>query len=307
MKKASITFLLAVTTAICFGQTNKLENTGNVGIGTNTPSSLFEISSSGGTITSDGSGMTFNRINNSCGVWLQLGNNGIGHWTMKNGLDGCGNLGDLNFINAGQNHVFTLKQSGFVGVGTTNPTALFEVASDGGSFKTVGNGIKINRSNASCGVLVELGNNGNVDWILKNGLNGCGNLGDLNFINANQYHALTIKQNGNIGVGITNPDSRLAVDGKIRSEEVKVEIINGPDYVFEPDYELRTLKETKEYIVENKHLPEIPPAKEMEANGVDLGDMNMRLLKKIEELTLYQIQLMEEMEVMKKELQELKK
>ncbi|MFH6982779.1 myosin/kinesin family protein [Marinoscillum luteum] len=101
--------------------------------------------------------------------------------------------------------------------------------------------------------------------------------------------------------------SELVVDGKIRSEEVKVEIINGPDYVFEPDYELRTLEETKEFITENKHLPEIPSAKEMEANGVDLGDMNMRLLKKIEELTLYQIQLMEEMEGMKKELQELKK
>lgn len=91
-------------------------------------------------------------------------------------------------------------------------------------------------------------------------------------------------------------EGQLGVDGKIRGEEVKVEIINGPDYVFEPDYELRTLKETKEFITENKHLPEIPPAREMEANGVDLGDMNMRLLKKIEELTLYQIELLERLE-----------
>lgn len=77
-------------------------------------------------------------------------------------------------------------------------------------------------------------------------------------------------------------NNELVLDGKIRTEEVKVEIINGPDYVFEPDYNLRTLKETKEYIQANKHLPEIPSAKEMEANGVDLGKMNMRLLKKIE-------------------------
>ena len=117
---------------------------------------------------------------------------------------------------------------------------------------------------------------------------------------------ITILSNGQVGIGVDNPDSKLVVDGKIRSEEVKVEVINGPDYVFEPDYQLRTLRETKEYIAENKHLPEIPSAKEMESGGVDLGDMNMRLLKKIEELTLYQIELMEEMEAMKKELQELK-
>lgn len=98
--------------------------------------------------------------------------------------------------------------------------------------------------------------------------------------------------------------STLIVDGKIRSEEVKVEIINGPDYVFEQDYELRTLKETKKYISENKHLPEIPSAHEMEENGLDLGDMNMRLLKKIEELTLYQIQLLEKLEQQNKQLLE---
>jgi uncharacterized protein YigA (DUF484 family) len=96
----------------------------------------------------------------------------------------------------------------------------------------------------------------------------------------------------------------LVVDGKIRSEEVKVEIINGPDYVFEENYELRTLQETKEFITKNKHLPEIPTAKEMEANGVDLGDMNMRLLKKIEELTLYQIDLLEKLERQNERLQE---
>lgn len=100
-------------------------------------------------------------------------------------------------------------------------------------------------------------------------------------------------------------NNTLVLDGKIRCEEVKVEIINGQDYVFENNYELRTLEETKKFITEKKHLPEIPSAKEMEANGVSLGDMNMLLLKKIEELTLYQIELMEEIEDMKKELREL--
>ena len=75
-----------------------------------------------------------------------------------------------------------------------------------------------------------------------------------------------------------------------------MEVIGAPDYVFEEDYNLRTLEATKAYIEENKHLPEIPSAAEMEANGIDLGDMNMRLLKKIEELTLYQIELLERIE-----------
>jgi len=112
---------------------------------------------------------------------------------------------------------------------------------------------------------------------------------------------------GNMGIGVLNPDSKLVVDGTVKSEEVVVQIVNGPDYVFEEDYKLRTLKETKDYISQNKHLPEIPSAKEMEANGVGLADMNMRLLRKIEELTLYQIELMERLEKAEKEIQELKK
>jgi len=63
--------------------------------------------------------------------------------------------------------------------------------------------------------------------------------------------------------------------------------VPGPDYVFESDYNLLTLNQIKSYIEANKHLPEVPSAKEMETNGVELGDMSMILLKKIEELTLY--------------------
>ena len=95
---------------------------------------------------------------------------------------------------------------------------------------------------------------------------------------------------------------KLTVKGSIHSEGVKVDLnVPAPDYVFEPDYELRTLKEIKKYITENKHLPEIPSAVEIDKNGINLGDMNMRLLKKIEELTLYQIELLERLEKLETE------
>ncbi len=101
----------------------------------------------------------------------------------------------------------------------------------------------------------------------------------------------------NVGIGISNPKAKLSVNGTIRTKEIKVLTdIQAPDYVFEEDYKLRTLKETKVYISANKHLPEIPSAKEIEENGLDLGEMNLKLLKKIEELTLYQLQLLERLE-----------
>lgn len=120
---------------------------------------------------------------------------------------------------------------------------------------------------------------------------------------------MVILQGGNVGIGTTTPESKLAVDGQIRATEVKVltDVNSVPDYVFEPGYQLRTLEETKQYITENKHLPEIPSAAEIGENGIDLGDMNMRLLKKIEELTLHLIEQNERMEKMENELQALKK
>ncbi|UXX80414.1 hypothetical protein N7E81_04785 [Reichenbachiella carrageenanivorans] len=103
---------------------------------------------------------------------------------------------------------------------------------------------------------------------------------------------LRITSEGNVGIGTADPKSKLAVNGQIRATEVKVSAnISVPDYVFAPDYELKTLQETKEYISNHHHLPEIPSAKDIEANGINIGEMNMLLLKKIEELTLHLIEM----------------
>jgi len=99
-----------------------------------------------------------------------------------------------------------------------------------------------------------------------------------------------INSSGNVGIGTALPKERLSVNGKIRAHEIKVETANWPDYVFAKDFQLPSLKETEKYINEKGHLPGIPSAEEVKVNGIDLGEMNAKLLQKIEELTLHLIE-----------------
>lgn len=96
---------------------------------------------------------------------------------------------------------------------------------------------------------------------------------------------------GSVGIGTYNPrEYKLAVNGKIRAQEIKVEASPWPDYVFTKSYQLPTLQETERHIKEKGHLPGIPSAAEVKANGIDLGEMNAKLLQKTEELTLHLIE-----------------
>ena len=111
---------------------------------------------------------------------------------------------------------------------------------------------------------------------------------------------------GNIGIGTNTPDSgyKLTVKGNISTREVKVTATaGGADFVFEDTYKLPTLKTVEQFITKNKHLPEIASAKEMEENGIHLAEMNIKLLQKIEELTLYTIQQQKELEAQQKEIE----
>jgi hypothetical protein len=111
-----------------------------------------------------------------------------------------------------------------------------------------------------------------------------------------------IDLSGNVGIGTTTPDAKLAVNGSIHAKEVKVDMNILPDYVFKPGYDLLTLDEVKRYIDKNQHLPGVPSAEQTEKEGLKLGEMNAVLLKKVEELTLYVIESEQKNDVQQKAL-----
>lgn len=126
---------------------------------------------------------------------------------------------------------------------------------------------------------------------------------------ANSNTLMSIKSNGNVGINTTDTKGHmLAVKGDIVAEEVLVALYNDwPDYVFEQDYQLMTVEELDEFIQQNKHLPNVPSAEEVSEKGFSLGEMDAKLLEKVEELTLYVIELKKELNKAKKNIEELKK
>ncbi|MGN6493880.1 MAG: hypothetical protein ACTHLE_17915 [Agriterribacter sp.] len=108
---------------------------------------------------------------------------------------------------------------------------------------------------------------------------------------SNGVERMMIATNGNVGIGTANPGNyKLAVEGTIGARQVKVHQNSFADYVFEENYQLPTLEEVEQYIKTYKHLPEMPTAAEVEKDGLNLGDNQVLLVKKIEELTLYTIE-----------------
>jgi len=155
---------------------------------------------------------------------------------------------------------------------------------------------------------------GGTGWESKNILytswiSGIGDFTELNVVGKFSNSAfIRLIENGNVGIGAQNPDSKLTVAGNIHAQEVKVTMNAGrvPDYVFANDYKLKSLNEVEQYIKENSHLPEIPSAQEIEKNGLMMAEMNINLLKKIEELTLYMIEQNKSIEYLKKEIENIK-
>ncbi len=125
--------------------------------------------------------------------------------------------------------------------------------------------------------------------------------GSITFRNSNNT-SLYISKDNNVGIGTTNPNGyKLAVKGTAHFLKIVVNTHDWSDEVFEKNYKLKSLAELENYIKANKHLPDIPSENEVKKNGIDVAQMNKLLLQKVEELTLYIIDLQKQIDQLKKE------
>lgn len=230
----------------------------------------------------------FNRVQSFGGTFP-------GKWLFKSRFDdiyldageNSGNRYKILFLSGGIERA-RMDGDGKFGIGTTNPTQKLQVDALSSTIQ-----IQLNRTGSSAGKAdFGVDNNGLHYWV--GGYDGFGK------------EEFFIGTNGNIGIGTTTPDTKLAVNGNIHAKEVKVDLVGWPDYVFENDYELPTLQEVEHHIAKKGHLENIPSAAAVAENGIQLGEMNAKLLQKIEELTLYMIEQNKKTENLIKEVAALK-
>lgn len=300
---------------------------GNVGIGTTSPADKLEVA---GTIRS-----TNQYLRDVGPVTTVYATNGQSGYRL-NVINQSGDLFRLQKDGVTQMNVHS---NGNVGIGTTSPAYKLDV---NGII-----GVKGQRVLDENGTTIQMGDlaggDGYRSLVLRAGdqdrvfintsgdvgigtngpsakldVNGSTTIAGLTTLN----NSVTISSNGVTTINnILNVNNQLnltgdaIINGNIESKKVKVTQNPGnwPDYVFTSSYDLRTLSEVESFIKENQHLPEVPSAKEVEADGLDLGNMDAILLKKVEELTLYMIELNktvkaqgEKIKVLEKENQQLK-
>ena len=289
---------------------NRLVVEGDIGIGTKTPSGQLELYSTSShalrLATSNhvndqkiefhaGSGTYHSIISNAGSGNLQIraGDGGSGHevlfFTDGIGRAGVSHTGGLGIGNSYFNQPVAanrLAVEGDVGIGTKTPSGQLDIVKTGSvrlNVETQGSGTRYGE--------IAFKDNGSVVgfvWSVPGS-----NL--LSMGKGGHQHINLRMDTENVGIGTTSPSQKLEVNGNVLvqgdvlSKKVKVSANPGdwPDYVFANDYHLRSLAEVSAFIEANHHLPEVPSAREVGENGLDLGSMDATLLKKIEELTLY--------------------
>lgn len=218
-----------------------------------------------------------------------------------------------------------VTMGGYMGIGTSTPNAILDISGQYGylipNFRGAGGlavtamnldpyfGDKLNPFKTSGKLILGInysGGRGEQSFIANSNTTLAGGFSFYNYRDnaSTASHLMTIEGSGKVGIGTTTPDSLLTVRGGIHARSVVVDLV-GPlaDYVFEPEYNLMPLNEVESFVKKNKHLPSIPSAKDVEnKGGVNIGEMQNKLLEKIEELTLYVIQQQKEIDALKDEL-----
>ena len=261
-------------------------NSGNVGIGTTAPNTLLHV---GGDITAGPS---------SGGYHLVVNDIATARWALGTGNFAFHIANDYPSASTWVDRMY-ISRDGNVGIGTVNPLTKLDINTteslDGLRITHNNNGFVTLRSTslgqAAYNNITQAGDGGIIYG--ATGSIGTGNFGFVIAPWANAESGMRIDKNGNVGIGTANTNDaayKLFVETGIRTRKIKVDHSSWPDYIFHTTYQLRPLNEVEQYIQQNRHLPEVPSAEEVTKNGLDLGDNQATLLKKIEELTLYVIE-----------------
>ncbi|TCI90323.1 hypothetical protein [Tenacibaculum sp. M341] len=209
---------------------------------------------------------------------------------------------DSNYDGAVDQISMVVKPNGNIGIGVTKPESKLDV----NGIITAKNEIRSKSSNPA--ILLDESDVADKNWHMQ--VNG----GDLKFYEVNDARnswkqRMVIKPTtGNVGIGTTTTGNhKLAVEGSIGAREIKVQASGWADFVFENNYELPTLKDVEKHIKEKGHLENIPSAVEVKKDGFFLGEMDAKLLRKIEELTLYTIDQEKKLKTQEDKIEKLEK